>query len=288
MSPRHVLPGDLRAWVLGEADGLVAMSVEQHVVACAACQATVARAMQPIPYAAGLLPRSAPTAPPDLAAVWTAVRDAVEVPSPSFLERLLARLGLPPGEAMIAASAPALRGSWICALALSITFALAGVLAVHNGSASLVLMIAPVMPVLGVAIAFGPDAGPVLEQETATPYPLERLILLRTAAVLIGALPVVIGGQLVLRETAAWLWLLPALGFTAAVLALSTWFGPWRPAAAVSLAWVSATYAAARFDTVWDVFAPRYLTLYVLMLVAGPLVFVARSRRLGTIGRIPS
>ena len=288
MSPRHVHPGDLRAWVLGEADGLVAMSVEQHVVACVTCQCAVARVVHSSPYAAGLVPDSTPTAPPDLSAVWTSVRDAVEVPPPTLLERLLNRLGLPPGEAMLAAAAPAVRGSWVCALALSVTFALAGVLSMHAGSSTFFLMIAPIMPVLGVAIAFGPDAGPVLEQETATPYPLERLILLRTAAVLIGALPVVIGGQLVLRETAAWLWLLPALGFTAAVLALSTWFGPWRPAAAVSLAWVSATYAAARFDTVWDVFAPRYLTLYVLMLVAGPLVFVARSRRLGTIGRIPS
>ena len=87
---------------------------------------------------------------------------------------------------------------------------------------------------------------------------------------------------------AAWVWLLPALGFTAAVLALSTWFGPWRPASAITVAWVIATGAASRLDTIWAVFAPQYLVLYVLMLLIGPPVLVLRARRLGTIGRIAS
>ena len=288
MSTHHVRPDDLRAWVLGEADGLVSMSVEQHVVVCSACQAAVATSMNTMPYAAGLAPDAPSPAPVDFTDVWAAVRDEIEVPRASWLERLLVRLGLPRADAMLAAAAPALRGSWICALALAVTFALAGVLSMRSGSAALVLMIAPVMPVFGVAIAFGPDAGPALEQESSTPYPLERLILLRAAAVLLAALPVVMFGQLVLRESAAWLWLLPALGFTAAVLGLSTWFGPWRPAVAISLAWVVITFSAARLHTIWGVVAPRYLVLYVVMLVAGSLVFVVRSRRLGTIGRIPS
>jgi hypothetical protein len=137
-------------------------------------------------------------------------------------------------------------------------------------------------------VAFGPEAGAALEQESSAPYPLARLVLLRTAAVLLAALPIVLLGRLVLPETAAWVWLLPSLGFTAAVLGLSTWFGPWRPAVAITLLWVASTGAAARIDTVWAVFAPRYLTLYVLLLVTGPLVLVLRARRLGTIGRIAS
>ena len=93
---------------------------------------------------------------------------------------------------------------------------------------------------------------------------------------LLAALPVVLFGQLVLRDSAAWLWLLPALGFTAAVLGLSTWFGPWRPAVAISLAWVVITFAAARLHTIWGLSHTRYLVLYVVMLVAGSLVFVVR------------
>jgi hypothetical protein len=150
------------------------------------------------------------------------------------------------------------------------------------------LVVAPLVPVLAVATAFGPEAGPALEQESSAPYPLARLLLLRTAAVLLAALPVVLVGQFVFPESAAWVWLLPALGFTAAVLALSTWFGPWRPASAITVVWVIATGAASRLDTIWAVFAPQYLVLYVLMLLIGPPVLVLRARRLGTIGRIAS
>lgn len=293
MSTHHVLPEDLRAWVTGEADGLVSASVEQHVVHCPACQAAVAHELgsptAPPAYAVG--PPAEAGAPsvhslPDLALVWTAVRDEIELPRPSALERLLARLGLPPGDAMLVASAPALRGSWICAVALAVAFAVGGAMAAHTGNVTLFLTVAPIVPVLAVATAFGPEGGPALEQESAAPYPLVRLVLLRTGAVLLAALPVVLVGQLVLPELAAWVWLLPALGFTAAVLGLSTWFGPWRPATAITAFWVVGTAAASRLDTVWAVFAPRYVVLYLLMLVLGPLVLVLRARRLGTIGRI--
>ena len=66
------------------------------------------------------------------------------------------------------------------------------------------LTVAPLVPVLAVATAFGPEAGPALEQESAAPYPLARLLLLRTGAVLLAALPVVLVGQLVFPEAAAW------------------------------------------------------------------------------------
>lgn len=302
MSTQHVRPDDLRAWVRGETDLVGSMSVEQHVVRCARCQAGVAAQLPPMPYAvtsAGDVASPSPEAPdlpreddlpdlPDLAAVWTAVRDEIEVPPVSLLERLLVRLGLPPGDAMLVAAAPALRGSWICAIALAVAFAVGGAVAARNGSVMIFLVVAPLVPVLAVATAFGPEAGPALEQESSAPYPLARLLLLRTAAVLLAALPVVLVGQLVFPESAVWVWLLPALGFTAAVLALSTWFGPWRPAGAITVAWVIATGAASRLDTIWAVFAPQYLVLYVLMLLIGPPVLVLRARRLGTIGRIAS
>ncbi|KRB47089.1 hypothetical protein [Terrabacter sp. Root181] len=315
MSTRHVRPDDLRAWVHGEADAVTSMSLEQHLLRCAQCQAGVAAELPSMAYAVSPLPdvtplsdaarpgqpeppalSDVPDAPdpldapdlPDLAAVWTAVRDEIEVPRVSVLERLLGRLGLPPGDAMLVAAAPALRGSWICAVALAVAFAVGGAVAARNGSVMIFLVVAPLVPVLAVATAFGPEGGPALEQESSAPYPLARLLLLRTAAVLLAALPVVLVGQFVFPESAAWVWLLPALGFTAAVLALSTWFGPWRPASAITVVWVIATGAASRLDTIWAVFAPQYLVLYVLMLLIGPPVLVLRARRLGTIGRIAS
>lgn len=281
MSTHHVPAADLRAWVLGDADGTVSMSVEQHVVRCGQCQADVAHVVE-----SGA--QDPPTAPSDLDAVWRSVRDEIEVPSVSAFERLLSRIGLPPADAMLVAAAPALRGSWVCAVALSIAFAVGGAVSAHTGSIALFLVVAPLVPVVAVAVAFGPEAGPALEQESSAPYPLVRLVFLRTCAVLLAALPVVVAGQLLFPEHVSWVWLLPALGFTATVLALSTWFGPWRPAVAVILAWVACTVAAIRADTVTAVLAPRFLAVYVLMLLAGPAVLVLRARRLGTIGRISS
>lgn len=297
MTARHVSPADLQAWVLGEADGLVSLSVEQHVVTCPQCQAAVADGLgrATAPTACAVTPGAAEHGPsrcgsvPDLDAVWGSVRDEIELPQPSTLERLLARLGLPPGDAMLVSAAPTLRGSWLCALALAVAFAAGGALAARNGGVTMFLTVAPIVPVLAVATAFGPEVGAAaLEQESAAPYPLVRLVLLRTVAVLLAALPVVLVGQLVFPEAAAWVWLLPALGFTAAVLALSPWFGPWWPATVITALWLVGTAAAARLDTIWAVFAPHYLVVYVLMLAIGPPVLVLRARRLGTIGRIPS
>ncbi|HET8987271.1 MAG TPA: hypothetical protein VFN43_02075 [Humibacillus sp.] len=282
----HVLPTDLRAWVLGDADGVVSMSVEQHVVRCVRCQSAVADEVAAVTAAEE--PAHPHTTAPDLNLVWNAVRDQVELPPVSRLERLLAHLGLPPGDAMLVAAAPALRGSWICAVALAVAFAVGGAVSARTGSAGAFLMLAPLVPVVGVAVAFGPEAGPALEQESSAPYPLVRLILLRSSAVLLAALPVVVVGQLVFPQHLAWLWLLPALGFTAAVLGLSSWFGPWRPAVAIVLLWVVATAAAARVATVGALLAPRFLVLYTVLLLAGPVVLVVRARRLGTIGRISS
>jgi hypothetical protein len=283
----HVLPTDLRAWVFGEADGVVSMSVEQHVMHCPECQRDVADALTE-PPAPGVTQTTPAGAPPDLALVWRGVRDTLEVPRVSFLERLLSRLGLPPADAMLVAAAPALRGSWICAVALAVAFAVGGAVSARTGSSGVFLVLAPLVPVVGVAVAFGPEAGPALEQESSAPYPLVRLVIRRTGAVLLAALPVVVVGQLLFPQHVAWLWLLPALGFTATVLGLSSWFGPWRPAVAVSVLWVMATASAARVATVSALLAPRFLVLYTVLLLVGPIVLVVRARHLGTIGRISS
>ncbi|HKX66014.1 MAG TPA: hypothetical protein VJN29_02225 [Intrasporangium sp.] len=288
MSAPHVRPDDLTAWVGGTASGITAMSVEQHVVGCPYCQRAVAVATNHMPYAAQLTPDAAGLTLVDLESVWSNLRDEIEVPRASAFERLLVRLGLPSGDAMLVAAAPALRGSWLCAVALSLAFAVGGALASRNGGAGMFLMFAPLVPVVGVAVAFGPEAGPALEQESSAPYPLVRLVFLRAAAVLLAGLPVVVVGQLAFPDSVSWLWLVPALGFTALVLGLSTWFGPWRPAIAITFVWIACTGVASRLGEVAEVLSPPLLVLYLLMLIVGPAVLVLRARHLGTIGRISS
>jgi hypothetical protein len=64
-----------------------------------------------------------------------------------------------------------------------------------------------------------------------------RLVLLRTIAVLVLALPTMLLIGLVVPGPAPLVWLLPAVGFVAVVLAASTWVSPLRAAVAVSSGW---------------------------------------------------
>ena len=85
-----------------------------------------------------------------------------------------------------------------------------------------------------MAVSYDPSLEPALEQDLATPYPAIRLILLRTIAVLACALPTVLLFGLLVPGGSPYAWLLPAVGFVAAVLAASTWVSPLRAAIAVA------------------------------------------------------
>jgi predicted anti-sigma-YlaC factor YlaD len=277
MTPYHVAPEDLRDWVRGESGSIASVSVEQHVASCQTCRADVAT-----------LVASAPVeAVPDLTDVWSRVRDDVELTPASPVERLLTRHGLSRSDAALVAAAPSLRGPWLTALGSALLFVTVAALAESAKGTALFLMVAPLVPAFAVALAYGPEASPALEQESAVPYPLARLVLLRTAAVLTAALPVVSIVGILLPGRLSWLWLLPGVGFTAAVLGLSVWIPPMRAAGWITLVWVIAVGSASRLSTALAVLDGRYLVLYCVLLIAGPTTLVLGSRHFGTIGRIP-
>ncbi len=198
-----------------------AASVEQHLLGCADCRARVGAAADVI----------------DLAAVWARTRDRLELPAPSRFERLLQRTGLPPHEARLVAAARAFQGVWLFGAAATLVFAgLAAALGQGSGR-WLFLAVAPIVPCLVVAASYDPWLDPALEPELATSYPVLRLILLRTIAVLALALPVMAVIRLFVPGVALVAWLLPALGFVAVVLAASTWIAPLRAAAVVGFGW---------------------------------------------------
>jgi hypothetical protein len=202
-------------------------SVEQHLLSCAPCRARVNAAADVI----------------DLAAVWDRTRDAVEVPRPSVLERLLRVAGLPAHEARLVAVASAFRGVWLAGVAAVLAFAALAAAVGHARGLWLFLAVAPVVPCLVVAAGYDPWLDPALEPELVTPYPALRLILLRTIAVLAVALPAVLLFGLVISGQAPFAWLLPAVGFVAVVLAASTWVSPLRAAITVSSAWLAVVRA---------------------------------------------
>ena len=92
---------------------------------------------------------------------------------------------------------------------------------------------------------FWPGDATALEPELVTPYPMLRLILLRTIAVLALALPAVLLAGLFIPTEVPFAWLLPAVGFVAVVLAASTWVSPLRSAVAVSSVWLAVIWLLA-------------------------------------------
>jgi hypothetical protein len=245
-------------------------SAEQHLLSCEPCRVRVTAAASVIELSVV-----------DFAAVWDRTRDAVEVPRPSVFERLLRGTGLPAQEARLVAVASAFRGVWLVGVAAVLVFAALGAAFGHDRGVWLFLSVAPIVPCLVVASSYDPRMDPALEPELVTPYPVLRLILLRTIAVLALALPaVVLFGLFVPGET-AFAWLLPAVGFVAVVLAASTWVSPLRSAIAVSSVWLAVVWQlAVRSGSPDAVLQPRAQAGFLALAAASFSIFLLRRRRL--------
>lgn len=257
----HVDAESLRRWVDGDAGPLVSASVEQHVLRCAHCRAEVA----------DLVPAAAVPS-------WDAVLTAVEVPRPSPVERLVSRLGLSPSDSLVLASAPTLRAPWLLGTVGVLLFALlASMLAGTDGPGPF-LLVAPLIPVVGVAAAYGPMADPSYEAVLVTPYGMIRLVLLRTVSVLVTSVPLVVAAGLVMPAPAlvAVAWLLPAAVCIAVVLTASNWIEPAYAATVVALGWVATVAAAVRTGDALAVFSPIALTGYVTVLAVAVLMLLHR------------
>jgi len=240
-------------------------SAEQHLLSCEPCRARVSAAVDVI----------------NLAAVWDRTRDTVEGPRPSVFERLLRVAGLPAHEARLVAVASAFRGVWLAGAAAVLAFAALAAVAGHARGLWLFLAVAPVVPCLVVASSYDPWLDPALEPELVTPYPALRLILLRTIAVLVLALPVVLLFGLFIPTEEPFAWLLPAVGFVAVVLAASTWFSPLRSAITVSSIWLTVVWLlAARSGSPEAVLQARVQAAFLALAAASFVIFLLRRRRL--------
>ncbi|MFJ2056704.1 zf-HC2 domain-containing protein [Streptomyces sp. NPDC087908] len=140
---------------------------------------------------------------------------------------------------------PAVRGSWVVAVLLVVggAFALAYGAGVR-GAGGLLLALSPVLPLAGVAVSYGRHADPMHEITTATPAGGLRLLLTRTAAVLVVCVPLLTAGGAVLPPVAglpgAAAWLLPGLALTLATLALGSFVGCRAAAATLGGGWLLA------------------------------------------------
>ncbi|MFJ6016150.1 zf-HC2 domain-containing protein [Streptomyces sp. NPDC092952] len=228
------LAGRYAAGPLPETD---AWSVEKHTEACGDCAVLVSSAVRAVrPGAGPVLDGVRARLLAAVAAEGAAARDgaAAGVPRPAV------RTGR-----LLWAAGPALRGAWLSALVLVTVGALA--LAYGAGAGEtvrpLLLVVAPVLPLAGVALSYGRHSDPMHEITAATPSGGLRLLLTRTVAVLAVSVPVLtLAGAALPGSTGgpgAALWLLPGLAMTLAALALGSYVGCRAGAGAVAVVWAA-------------------------------------------------
>ncbi|NRQ31184.1 zf-HC2 domain-containing protein [Nonomuraea sp. NN258] len=224
MSAWH-LDEDLTArYAGGDLNPTLAASVEAHLLACHPCRTLLA-----------------PRVPGErLDRVWAEIADVVDAPVPGPVERLLGAAGVPEHVGRLLAAAASLRLPWIAASAVALLFAALASAETTRWGLLVFLTLAPIVPVAGVAIAYGRDGDPAHEIGLAAPYSMFRLMLMRAAAVVAVSSALALAAGLLLPG-GAWTsaaWLLPALALTSLTLALSSRFDPRLCGAAVAAAWL--------------------------------------------------
>jgi hypothetical protein len=232
------LPADLvAAYVAGALDPVTAWSVEAHLPGCVRCRGVLEGRVD-----AGRLARNR-----DVLLTRVALR------RPGAVERALARAGLPPHVWRLLAVTPSLRAPWLAGVALVLAttigvswlaegrpLAAAGTPAAGwpagwpdawlGGTLLPFLLLVPLLPLAGVAVAFDARFDPAAGVLAAAPVSGARLFFTRAVAVIGAALFPTVVAALAL-PVSAWLALLvvlPALAVSTAGLALSLVMPPLR------------------------------------------------------------
>jgi hypothetical protein len=133
-------------------------------------------------------------------------------------------------------------------LAMTVTVTLIALLldriGTGTGEAPLVLLLAPVLPVLGVAASWSRGLDPAYELTASAPRAGLHLVLRRTTAVLAVVVPALLVGGWATGVTAGQ-WLLPCLAFTSTTLALGGVIGVTRAAVSLVTVWAAVIAAPA-------------------------------------------
>lgn len=256
----------LSAYTDGSLDAITGASVEQHLAHCAECRVAIR------PH----------TDLPGLDRAWAGVRDAIErTPDPAAI-RLARRLGLSDPSAILLAATASLRTAWMVSAFVALAFATTAAVLTDGQNLAPFLLVAPMIPVLGVAAAFSASQDSLETLVVTAPYGRTRLILTRALAVLATSLPVaVLLGLLVPGPTwVAAAWLGPALTLIPVLLALSSFVGPRSAAAVVAVGWCGVVGLSARgLPATWPVQAEQQAVYLGLAAMACAILLIRSGRR---------
>jgi hypothetical protein len=232
----HIAEDDLRGYAEGSARPPWLWSTEAHLAACPHCRARLADHTDPAPLGEG----------------WARLDAELDAPRPGLIETALVRVGVAAHTARLLACTPGLRRSWLAAVAFTLAISVG---AAHLAQAMTVpiplLAIAPLLPLIGVAISFGPRVDPSYELTVVAPMHTFRLLLLRCAAVLTATTLLTSAASLALPGYGPVVlgWLAPSLALTLVSLALTPWLGPVRAALMVGLGWAALLAGTVRAGT---------------------------------------
>jgi hypothetical protein len=242
----QVAPELVVGYARGELGTAAAWSVEVHLPACAACRTVLGAEADQL----------------RLARNRSVLLARLALPAPGPAEGLAAWCGIPPHVWRLLSVTPSLRRSWMAGIGL--------VLAVAVGAAYLIpamgglgaagaggpgphpaggpavgllpfLLLAPLLPLAGVAAAFHRRLDPAADLATAAPVSGIWLFCIRSVAVIAGALVPVVLATFVLPDS-GWLPLLvvlPALAVSATALALATLTGPLAASMSAGAGWAA-------------------------------------------------
>ncbi|MGH3347972.1 MAG: zf-HC2 domain-containing protein [Nocardioides sp.] len=262
----------LRAYVAGRLDAVTAASFEQHLTRCDSCRAAIR------PHADV----------PALDRTWDGIRTSIESPRQPILVRGARRLGLGEPASVLLAATVSLRTAWVTSSLIALAFA---VVAAHLSSDLKLwpfLLVAPLVPVLGVAAAYGSSDEPLESLVVTTPYGRGRLILTRTLAVLATTLPASLLVGLTLPGP-AWVsaaWLGPALALVPVLLALASFVGPRVASGVVAVLWAGFVLPSVRpFPATWPV-EPQQQVVHLVLALTAIAVLAIRARRTIQIGAV--
>jgi len=214
---------------------------------------------------------------------WRAITVELDAPRRTRTERLLRRVGVPSHTARLAVATPSLRRAWFVAIGVVFFVGLAAADPTNpRDDLFALLILAPLVPLLGVALGFGPEADPAYEITLSTPMRGFELVLTRAATVLITSIALLTVAALLApgRSLAAFAWVIPSLGLVSAALALMTFMSPRRSAATVAVAWVVVVTVIRRnaLDPLAAFAAPGQ-ALMLAVVIAGAAVAYARRDR---------
>lgn len=250
-------------------DDVTASSLEEHLIACTECRSIVAGAAD-----ITALQRS-----------WAEVADGIDQPRHTFIERTLVRLGMPDDLARVVGATPGLRLAWLVTTVVLAVVAIAT--ARDTGSDAPFLLLAPLVPLGSVALAFLPTEEPGGEAAAATPLFGVSLVIRRSLAVLAPTFAILAVAGLAQPDLAdgGAVWILPGLALTLGSLALATYVRVTTAVPTLAFAWVTLLASVSLIDSRalpiadTEVFGPAgQATALGLGLVAAAALYVRRDR----------